>query len=82
MNVPYFQNCAHKHPIILTKIATYISQNYASTLGSNYASTLGSSLLIGYFKYLHFCDLELQQYTFRTSTMTRVFRTRLINSFL
>ena len=35
MNVPYFQNYAYKHPIILTKIATYYSQNYAGTLGSS-----------------------------------------------
>ena len=40
MNVPYFQNYAYKHPItdsriILTKIATYYSQNYAGILGSS-----------------------------------------------
>ena len=43
MNVPYFQNYAHKHPIILELFSlksTYYSQNYAGILGSSLVTAM------------------------------------------
>ena len=57
MNVPYFQNYAHNSRIILTKIATYYSQNYAGTLGSSLSIMIMSSSTMYVHLYLHrvFC---------------------------